>query len=118
MPTPPLRRTSREREVLRLAAEGYSTREIAQKLFVSPKAAQTQRLAVGVAQHADEHRPEVRFLLTVEQELSSHRPHGTPSVEAEERIGDTCIQRTDMVRPPDRNGGTPSGDTESTTRRA
>jgi DNA-binding NarL/FixJ family response regulator len=32
MPTPTVRLTRREREVLRLAAEGYTTREIAQKL--------------------------------------------------------------------------------------
>ena len=38
---PTVRLTRREREVLRLAAEGYTTREIAQKLYVSHTAAQT-----------------------------------------------------------------------------
>jgi DNA-binding NarL/FixJ family response regulator len=35
--------TNREREVLQLIAEGYSTREIAEKLFVSAKTVETHR---------------------------------------------------------------------------
>ena len=38
----------------------------------------------------------------------------TEGLEALERIADTCIQRTNMARPSDHYGGTPSGGTEST----
>jgi DNA-binding NarL/FixJ family response regulator len=46
MPTPSVRLTPREHEILRLAAGGYSTREIAQRLYVSPKTVETHLLNV------------------------------------------------------------------------
>ena len=35
--------TAREREVLQLAAEGHSSKEIASRLFISPRTAETHR---------------------------------------------------------------------------
>ena len=44
MSTPSVRFTPREREVLRLAAQGYTTREIAERLYVSPKTVEAHLL--------------------------------------------------------------------------
>jgi DNA-binding CsgD family transcriptional regulator len=46
MPTPRVRHTPREREVLVLAVQGYTTREIAQRLYVSPKTVEDHLLNV------------------------------------------------------------------------
>jgi DNA-binding CsgD family transcriptional regulator len=46
MPTPSVRLTPRESEVLRLAAQGHSIREIAQTPYVSPRTVETHLLNV------------------------------------------------------------------------
>ncbi|MEK9502824.1 response regulator [Gaopeijia maritima] len=57
--------SSREQEVLALTAEGYSSREIGEKLFISPKTVDTYRARI-MAKLGLNHRSElVRFALRV-----------------------------------------------------
>jgi two-component system response regulator NreC len=57
--------SSREREVLALTAEGYSSREIGKKLFISPKTVDTYRSRI-MSKLELNHRSElVRFALRV-----------------------------------------------------
>jgi DNA-binding NarL/FixJ family response regulator len=57
--------SSREQEVLALTAEGYSSREIGKKLFISPKTVDTYRARI-MDKLGLNHRSElVRFALRV-----------------------------------------------------
>ena len=46
MPTPTVRLTQRERQVLVFAVQGYTIRQIAERLFVSPKTVESHLLNV------------------------------------------------------------------------
>jgi two-component system, NarL family, response regulator NreC len=57
--------TERERDVLRLVAEGYSAPEIGEKLFISPKTVDTYKQRIGEKLGLT-HRPDyVRFALKI-----------------------------------------------------
>lgn len=55
--------SSREQEVLALTAEGYSSREIGQKLFISPKTVDTYRSRITSKLGLDHRSELVRFAL-------------------------------------------------------
>jgi two-component system, NarL family, response regulator NreC len=65
--------TAREREVLQLAAEGYTSSRIAARLSISPRTAETHRAnlmrKLGLRTHADL----IRYALR--RETSAERPH-------------------------------------------
>lgn len=57
--------SSREREVLALTAEGYSSREIGKKLFISPKTVDTYRARIMEKLRLNHRSELVRFALKV-----------------------------------------------------
>ena len=57
--------SSREQEVLALTAEGFSSREIGKKLFISPKTVDTYRSRIMKKLGLDHRSELVRFALRV-----------------------------------------------------